>query len=172
MNLYTVSTDYIDFLRKFQINVWMNEENYRLRPYVGVVMKLDRCEYFAPLSSPKPKHSHMKDRLDFIRLEHRGQLKGVVNLNNMIPVTADVSSPLEINSVADEGYRHLLNVEMIDIRRKSGIIAKNALIVYRIVTKFGHEPQNAKLVAICYDFLMLESKLDEYLRANHAVKQQ
>ena len=164
MNLYTVCTDYIEFLKMFQSNVWTNEENFRLRPYVGVVMELSHCSYFAPLSSPKPKHQLMKDRLDFIRLEHRGHLRGVVNLNNMIPVRNNIITRLVIEDVADHKYKNLLQVEMIDIRRKQKAIEKNAQIIYNKVTRFGDEPQNAKLVAICYDFLLLEQKLDEYLR--------
>ena len=163
MELYTISTTYIDFLRMFQKNVWLNEENFRLRPYVGVVMKLSHCNYFAPLSSPKPKHEYMKDRLDFIRLEHKGQLKGVINLNNMIPVMDDVVTRLDFKDINDQGYRDLLITEMIDIRRKRNIIEKNALTIYKKVTKYGSEPQNAKLIAICYDFLLLERKLCEFL---------
>ena len=164
MNLYTVCTDYIEFLKMFQSNVWINEENFRLRPYVGVVLGLSHCNYFAPLSSPKPKHQSMKDRLDFIRLEHRGQLRGVVNLNNMIPVKENIITRLVIEDVIDQKYKNLLQVEMIDIRRKQKTIKKNAQIIYKKVTQYGDELQNAKLVSICYDFLLLEQKLFEYLK--------
>jgi hypothetical protein len=51
---------------------------------------------------------------------------------------------------------------MIDIRRKQSTILRNARIIYNKVTKFGNEPQNAKLVSICYDFALLEQKLSEY----------
>ena len=111
MNLYTVCTDYIEFLKMFQSNVWINEENFRLRPYVGVVMELNHCSYFAPLSSPKPKHQSMKDRLDFIRLEHRGQLRGVVNLNNMIPVKDSIITRLVIEDVAEQKLYEYLETD-------------------------------------------------------------
>ena len=130
MDLYTVSTDYIDFLRKYQSNVWLNEENFRLRPYVGMVIELCHCIYFAPLSSPKPKHNSMKDRLDFIRLEHRGQLKGVVNLNNMIPVTVDVVKRLEIQDTTIR--RKMLWLLGLIPDKKSLLLAQKAMSCRRI----------------------------------------
>ncbi|MCI8654857.1 MAG: hypothetical protein HFJ48_03155 [Clostridia bacterium] len=26
------------------------------RPFIGILFQIDTCEYFAPLSRPKPKH--------------------------------------------------------------------------------------------------------------------
>ena|GEM_PF-4730385 len=71
---------------------------------------------------------------------------------------------IDIGNLKDINYRNLLNIEMIDIRRKQATIQKNAVSVYNKVTKFGKESGNAKLVSICYDFLLLEKKLDEYLK--------
>ena len=163
MELYTVDTSYIDYLGNYQAHIWVNEENNRLRPYVGVVMEIGNYKYYAPLSSPKPKHQKMRDRLDFIRLEHRGQLKAVINLNNMIPVSDSLIAKIDIAGVTDNFYKNLLNVEMIDIRRKQSTIIKNAKSIYFKRTKHQDEPQNANLLLLCYDFLMLEQKLQEYL---------
>ena len=41
-------------------------------------------EYFAPLSSPKPKHQLIKRQIDIVKIND-GKY-GVVNLNNMISV--------------------------------------------------------------------------------------
>ena len=163
MELYTVDTKYIDYLKEFEPHIWVNEENSRLRPYVGVVMDIGDYKYYAPLSSPKPKHQNMTDRLDFIRLEHRGQLKAVINLNNMIPVDDSLLSKIDIAGITDRFYKDLLNVEMIDIRRKTETILKNSKSIYTKITKFAGEPRNARLVSLCYDFLLLEQKLKDYL---------
>ena len=37
-----------------------------------------------PLTSPKPKHLHMKNQIDFLKI--KGGEWGAVNFNNMIPV--------------------------------------------------------------------------------------
>ena len=163
MKLYTIESAYIEYLKKFQPHIWENKENNRLRPYVGVVLHIGKHKYYAPLSSPKPKHRNMTDRLDFIKLEHKGILIAAINLNNMIPVADKLVSLIDIKNLTDQRYKDLLNVEMIDIRRKSTIISKNANTIYNKVTKFYDEPKNARLLSLCYDFLLLEQKLQEYL---------
>ena len=45
------------------------------------LFKIEDCEYFAPLSSPKPKHKKMKNTIDFLKIKN-GEL-GAVNFNNM-----------------------------------------------------------------------------------------
>jgi len=163
MYLYTVDTDYIDYLSKFQDHIWINDENQRLRPYVGIVLDIGGYKYFAPLSSPKAKHLHMAERLDFIKLEYRGQLKAVINLNNIIPVPDTLITKIDIDNLQDKNYKDLLNIEMIAIRKKQSIITKNAQSVYSKVTKYGTEDKNSKLVTLCYDFHLLEQKSNEYI---------
>jgi protein AbiQ len=166
LKLYTIETDYIEHLKKFQSHIWDNEDNNRLRPYVGVVLNVGDHKYYAPLSSPKPKHEKMQDRLDFIRLEYKGKLIAALNLNNIIPVDDELVTLIDIDKIEDKRYKELLNVEMIDIRRKRAVILKNANSIYNKVTKFGDEPKNARLVSLCYDFILLEQKLHEYLTQN------
>ena len=50
-----------------------------------LLFMIDSCEYFAPLSSPKPKYKTIKNTLDLIKIDN-GDL-GVINFNNMVPVT-------------------------------------------------------------------------------------
>jgi len=163
MNLYTIDTKYINYLKKFQERIWVNEENGRLRPYAGIVLTVNNNKYYVPLSSPKPKHVKMCDRLDFIRLEHKNQLRGVLNLNNMIPVNDSLLKIIDINNITDNFYKNLLSMEIVDIRRKQAVITKNAIIIYNKTTTYKDEPQNKKLVSNCYDFLLLEQKLQDYI---------
>ncbi len=52
-----------------------------------MLFNVNNCKYFAPLSSPKPKHKSMKNTLDFLKISD-GDL-GAINFNNMLPVTDD-----------------------------------------------------------------------------------
>lgn len=54
-----VDSDYCDYLRKFDSKVIYNKGAKKLRPFIGVLFKIEKWEYFAPLSSPKPKHKIM-----------------------------------------------------------------------------------------------------------------
>ena len=63
---------------------------------------MDGCEYFAPLSSPKVKHIHMKNNLDVIKID--GGRYGVVNFNNMIPVTSNNYEIFNLNATPKDTY--------------------------------------------------------------------
>ena len=51
-----VDANYCGFLRKYDEKVVYNAGLKELRPFIGVLFKIDKFEYFAPLSSPKIKH--------------------------------------------------------------------------------------------------------------------
>jgi protein AbiQ len=159
LKLYKVDTDYINYLKNYQHHIWDNEDKKNVRPYVGIILTLNNYKYYAPLSSPKPKHQLMTDRLDFIRIDHKNELKCVINLNNMIPVDDSNIALIDIDN-EDEPYRSLLITEIIQIRKKQKLIQNNARILYNKVTK--HADENPKLVRICYDFNLLEQKCKEY----------
>lgn len=82
-----VDSKYCDYLRKFDNKVSYNAGYKELRPFIGVLFMIDKCEYFAPLSSPKLKHKKLRNTLDLIKIAD-GLLE-VINLNNMIPVTSN-----------------------------------------------------------------------------------
>ena len=54
LKIYYLDDEYIYYLRLFDQMVFYNKNS--TRPYVGIVYTFDGLNYFAPLSSPKPKH--------------------------------------------------------------------------------------------------------------------
>ena len=78
-----IDSDYWYYLRRFDKRVCFNAGVKDLRPFIGVLFIVEGHEYYAPLSSPKPKHKHLKNTLDLVKIDN-GRL-GVVNLNNMLP---------------------------------------------------------------------------------------
>ena len=71
-------------MRKYDNKVAYNKFEKELRPFIGVLFTINECEYFAPLSSPKPKYLKMKNTIDFFKID--GDKLGAINFNNMIPV--------------------------------------------------------------------------------------
>ena len=71
-NLIIVKVDYkyCDYLRKFDYRVSYNKDKKELRPFVGVLFRIGDMEYFAPLTSPKPKHLKMRNTIDFFRIDN------------------------------------------------------------------------------------------------------
>ena len=92
LKIVRVNSDYCDYLRKFDNKVAYNKNEKELRPFIGILFQIDACKYFAPLSSPKPKHKNMKNTLDFFKIKD-GEL-GAVNFNNMIPVNENMEALL------------------------------------------------------------------------------
>lgn len=96
LKIVKVNSKYCDYLRKYDCRVPFNAGSKELRPFIGVLFKINDCEYFAPLSSPKIKHKKLKNSLDLIKIKN--DKYGVINFNNMIPVYEKVYSVFDLNN--------------------------------------------------------------------------
>ena len=117
LRIVRVDSDYCDYLRKFDNKVAYNKNEKELRPFIGILFKIDACEYFAPLSSPKVKHKTMKNTLDFIKI--KGGELGALNFNNMIPVPNEALILINIEKEPNLKYRRLLQNQYIAIEKES-----------------------------------------------------
>ncbi len=157
IKLYEVDNDYINYLSQFAPHLFLNKQPHQSheRKYIGVVLHINDTDYFAPLSSFKPKHSKMPNRIDFIKIKNYA----VINLNNMFPVIDGVYTYVDINSVRDIQYKNLLLAEYRFIKSIQNNIRKNALILYKLkVTAADKTP----LTERCNDFKLLEEKAAHY----------
>ena len=153
LKLYKISENYIEFLRETDpVNVKYNK-NQR-RPYIGIVFSIHQFLYFAPLASPKSKHLHMKNSLDFIKIE-QGKL-GAINLNNMIPVPPNAILEFDI-SKEEESYRNLLYGQLNFISKHGNEICSKAEKLYCSVTQ-----DHSYLEKRCAKFKKLEEKSQLY----------
>lgn len=55
MKLYSITDNYINYLRKYENRVYDNKEDIRkvTRKYLGIVLKINDFNYYIPMSSPK-----------------------------------------------------------------------------------------------------------------------
>lgn len=123
--------------------------------YIGVVLYINGYEYFAPLSSFKPKHYKMKESLDFLKIKEYA----VINLNNMFPVPSELCTYVDINAQRNPKYKALLLAEYRVIKSIQDKIRKNAKTLYHLKIKEGETTALAKR---CNDFLLLEKACKEY----------
>lgn len=161
LKLVKVDSKYCDYLRKFDSKVAYNKNRKDLRPFVGVLFKIDKYEYFAPLTSPKPKHLKMQNTLDFFKIKN-GEF-GAVNFNNMIPV---ISNNYEViyfkddkKSISDRKYEELLknqvnwlNENYIQVKNKSR----------KLYDLFNCGKLSSNIMDRCCNFKLLEKKCEEY----------
>ncbi len=156
LKLYYISNDYIDYLRKFDDKVRFNKNHSR--PYVGIVYTYNNNNYFAPLSSPKPKYQKMKKTAIDIWLIDEGKL-GVINFNNMIPCPIEELTEL-LPTVKEEKYKKLLENQISSINKDRELLLKK-------ITRF-HQQYNKKtlyenVLLRCCNFRLLEIKCMEYI---------
>ena len=68
-SFYMVDAAYCDYLRKSDPCVPYTMERKSIRPFVGIVFSVHNVRYYAPLISPKSKHLHMKNQIDFLKIK-------------------------------------------------------------------------------------------------------
>lgn len=160
MKFYNVTERYIEYLRQYDNRVSKNKK--QSRPYIGVLLTVNNVNYFAPLSSPKEKHSHMKNTKDFIKIGD-GSL-GAINLNNMIPIIESELIPLQFNNEPDSFYRNLLMKQYRLIKANSRMIQETANALYNIIFSDDNCLSNHDMVVKkrCCNLPLLESIYKNY----------
>ncbi len=161
LSFYTVNADYCNYLRKFDKCVPYTMEQKSTRPFIGVLLNINNHTYYAPLSSPKPKHQKMKNQIDFIKINHG--IYGAINLNNMIPIDSSLAYKINPNNIQrsydNEAYRNLLNNQLSWCNSNKDYIIKKANKLYNVIYT---ETANLNLQNRCCNFKLLEQKCNEY----------
>jgi len=129
MKFYNIKDSYINYLRQYDSKVAENKKESR--PYVGIVFKINDIKYYAPFSSPKPKHQEMKNSKDFRKINHG--IYGAINFNNMIPITDDALILIDIANLQDEQYKRLLQNQYNAIRSDKLQIIKTASALHTLI---------------------------------------
>ncbi len=155
LKIYYIDNNYINYLRKFDNIVAYNKT--KTRPYVGVVYTFNNQTYFAPLSSPKPKHLIMNNRaLDIFKIKD-GEL-GIVNINNMIPTPKSCLTEV-LPLVKDMQYKKLIIEQTTYLNNhKRDLLDK----VNFFMLKYDTNKLSKRIMDRCCDFNLLEEKCKEY----------
>ncbi len=177
MRLYSVSDEYISYLRKKFPRVYSNKESKRVhtRKYLGAVIEIETHKYYIPLSSPKEKHDYIvvdgrktirRDSLIVMRIVSGTggdkALKGTLQIGTMIPVPNDAIKLYDVENEPDQAYKDLVNEEIIYIRKNEKKIMKNAKVLYS-KRKAG---DTNKVVQSCLDFIALEKECDNWKKVD------
>lgn len=161
LRLVRVDTEYCDYLRQFDNRVSYNKKEKQLRPFIGILFTIENIEYFAPLSSPKPKHLKMKNTIDFFKIKN-GEL-GAINFNNMIPVNEGNYKLIDLNkntlTQSERKYQQLLkdqltwlNENYIQVKNKS----------FRLYDLYNKNRLSGNIKSRCCNFKLLEEKCKKY----------
>ena len=161
LEIVCIDSKYCDYLRKYDSKVTYNFNEKEMRPFVGILFKVNNYEYFAPLSSPKEKHTKMKNTLDFFKIKN-GEL-GAVNFNNMIPVNKYNYSLIDLNkealTISEMKYQKLLKEQLNWLNSNYNQVKNKSYKLYNLYFN-NHLPKNIK--NRCCNFILLEQKCKEY----------
>jgi protein AbiQ len=151
LRLFTIKTDYIEFLRNDRRlnNVFDNKETgySHGRKYIGILLSIEGQDFFAPLSSPKDSdyldEAHRQVRksiLPIIRMTERNlsgdiKLLGTIKLSNMVPVPLEARTAYDINQETDLNYKNLVLKEYSFISANEKRIIGNANALYHQKTR-------------------------------------
>lgn len=169
LHWYIVDKKYVSYLKTFDNKIENIDYQDNLKPYIGIVININKFNYYVPISSPKNKHYKMKEGIDFIKIKQEDRILGVLNLNNMIPILDECIKRLEYEKI--EKYRKfknkkekkiyiaLLNTELKIINSKYEKIKKNTIRLYQ--EKINNPV--SKVSKRCCDFKFLETKLNQFI---------
>lgn len=166
-SFYRINADYCDFLRQADSHVPYTMRDKSVRPFVGIVFALNEYHYYAPLTSPKSKHLHMKNQIDFLKIN--GGVWGAINFNNMIPVHNACLHKVIIKAFpsdtqAETAYKNLLSNQLSWCNSHKDIITAHAQKLYSIITQGNGRKE---LTARCCNFAIAESQYLSYCQIHH-----
>lgn len=144
--LYSISDEYVEWLRKDFPNVYSNKIDSRThtRKYLGVVLKIEQYNYYIPMFSPKDSDYQIagnskvikKSIVPIIRIVVKNsagekELKGTLRISHMIPVPETELELYDLEGETDSTYKDLVQNEMIFIRKNREKIISNAELLYK-----------------------------------------
>ncbi len=172
--IYSVSDEYIEYLREMYPNVYSNKIQNRThyRKYIGVVISMAGYNYYIPMSSPKNTDYQVagdgkvikKSIIPIIRIvvknsNNEKELKGTLRISHMIPVPDSELELYDLDNETDETYKDLVKNEVLFIRKNQEKITNHANIMYK--QKLEND-ETAKYVKAALDFKGLELMCEKY----------
>lgn len=158
--LYYVDKEYLKYLHKEDYRVSVKFNN---RPFVGIVTSIRDKKYMIPLTSQtteeRKKEGKNKRSTLITTFITETSGKEISNLlyNNMIPVTEEIITALEINPETDTYESN----EIRYLRKNWESIEEKAANVFR--QRYDTESHNFSfLKKTCCDFKKLEMALEQY----------
>ena len=161
MKVYTADANYCNYLHYYEPKIPFVKNEKENRPFIGTLLCVNGKNFFAPLTSPKPKHLTMKNAQDFLKIDN-GKLGGI-NLNNMIPIPKSCLQEIEIRNIKDIKYRNMLFKQMDWIEKNKVRINNRAKNLYFLIIK---KKATDYLIERCCNFKLLEEKCCEYMNGN------
>lgn len=176
---YVIDVEYLKFLHdNIDSEVRYDEfKSYDRKPFLGIVVIIDKYTYFIPLTSSKEKHSRWKNvdnthylvyeiidneskrRNDVVKFYSDKQVLKILSaleIKKMIPVPNGYYKRIDFSDIADEKYRSLLLKEYAFCKKIQDGILEKARKIYQ------EQKSTGKVYPYYCDFGKLEAACDDY----------
>lgn len=161
LQLYTINDKYIKYLSQYDNHVSWNKKPKR--PYIGIVLKIEKFLYFAPLYSHKEKYNTYSSNPSFMKVEDRkGRNLSIIRFSEMIPVPENEIELIDYD-VRGEKYKNLLQAEINFINDHKINVYSKAKKMYRNITKI----KIPFFINISCNYKLLEEKCTIYINSNN-----
>ena len=171
LNFYTVDLDYVEFLKKAEVEKRgftrvpdMDYGQERKPKFLcGIVLQVNNQDYYVPISSYKTQQPD-----NFLICAANGMVVGSLRFNYMFPVPKELVEERRINNEPDRAYRRLLFQELRFCIQNEAQIRYLAERTYkRVLTG-----KNPGLVTNSCDFLLLEEQCEAYQNRKPSLQEQ
>ena len=176
MRIIQVEDKYIELLRNNFPSVLDDKRFCRThtRKYLGVIFTIERFNYYAPFSSPKPKDYNQdgtikKNTMFIINMVKDGEngekeLLGTIRLTNMIPIPMKYVLGYSIENETDINYKEIVSDEFKWISENQGKIMKRAKQLYNF--KNNEEKLKNEKNAKVYNAILPFKEIEQFLVDN------
>ncbi len=176
---YNVDIDYLKYLNGVDSEVsYSAEKAYDRKPFLGILVVIDRYTYLIPLTSAKPKHKAWKnvDKSYYLIYEvvdkkdirakditkpysdtHIIKILSALDIKKMIPVPNGLYSRIDFSKVPDPKYGDLLRKEYLFCQKIQDGILDRAKQIYFNQKKTG------KVYRMFCNYDTLEKACDKYI---------
>ena len=160
LKLYRINNEYAKYIYHQDKNVLKAFDIKGKRPFIGIILTINKINYFAPLSSPKKKHEKMKNSIDFLKINSGRD--GVINLNNMVPIPEKQYTEINIKEEIqkDKKYGVILKYQIKWCNENKEQIINNTNKLYNLII---NKKAKLSLSKRCCNFKLLEEKLKQFI---------
>ncbi len=173
LHLFEIDDDYIDYLQQFDNHILnFSGKKYKTsRKYLGILLKINDCNYFAPLSFPSKKFDYDSEGnlrksiiplIRMIKITNTGKqdFLGTIKLGSMIPIFDNsLIKYYDLSLEPDIKYRKMVQKQLTFILKNKKLILKNANKLYK--QKISN--MSMGYIKNTVNFELLEEKAKNYL---------
>lgn len=178
---YTVDSNYLEYLNRVDSEVYYNP-SYRssTKPFVGIIVCVNKYKYFIPISSAKEKHRNWKnvsnehfliyevisndinidaDIYKYYSENEKMHILALLDIKKMIPVPEGHYKRIEFKELRDSRYRDLFQKEY------AFCLSIKSKLISKVKTLYKKQKDTGIVRRANCNFLVLEKAMKSWINS-------